>query len=112
MLKILKAEMPLIVESDDWRAGPNLRTAEVMQRVAAAVEAGVLIVEHWHYRGARAPTRLFIEEIEQWEEFLSNVIPGDAVYVWEFGKRCRVDNAIVAEKAPDAQGRTPRGGAY
>jgi hypothetical protein len=112
MLPIIDAEMTLIVASDDWRAGPNLRTAEVMQRVGAALEAGILIVEHWHYLGSRAPTRLFVEDIEQWEEFLTSVVPGDAVYVWEFGKLCRTDNAIVAEKAPDAQGRTPRGGAY
>ncbi|HKN67033.1 MAG TPA: hypothetical protein VJW73_12200 [Gemmatimonadaceae bacterium] len=103
---------PLIVESDDWRAGPNLATADVQERVAAALEFGVLIVEHWHYRGARAPTRLFIEDVEDWTAFLRDVVPGDNVYVWEFGRLCAHDNALVAAKAPDARGRTPRGGAY
>ena len=104
--------IPLIVESDDWRAGPHLATAEVAQRVTAALESGVLIVEHWHYRGSRAPTRLFVDDLDEWQEFVSRVIPGDAVYVWEFGKLCRVDNALLAAKAPDTQGRTPQGGAY
>jgi hypothetical protein len=40
------------------------------------------------------------------------MMPGDAVYVWEHGKLCRRDSAIVAEKLADAQGRTPQGGAY
>ena len=104
--------VPLIVEPDDWRAGPHLATAEVAQRVTAALGSGVLIVEHWHYRGASAPTRLFVEDLEEWAEFLAHVVPGDAVYVWEHGKLCRAENAFVAEKAPDAQGRTPQGGAY
>ena len=78
----------------------------------AALAVGVLIVEHRHYRGSRAPTRLFIEDVEEWDEFLARVVPGDAVYVWEYAKVCSASNALVAEKAPDAQGRTPQGGAY
>jgi len=103
---------PLIVESDDWRAGPHLAAADVQERVAAALESGVLIAEHWHYRGARAPTRLFIEDLEDWTAFLGDVVPGDNVYVWELGRLCTRDSALVAAKMPDASGRTPRGGAY
>ena len=77
-----------------------------------ALESGVLIVEHRHYRGSRAPTRLFVEDLEEWEAFMSRVAPGDNVYIWEHGQRCRHDNALVAAKAPDSQGRTPRNGAY
>ena len=103
---------PLIVESDDWRAGPHLASVDVQERVRAALESGVLIIEHWHYRGSSAPTRLFVEDPEEWEVFLSRVVPGDKVYVWEHAQLCRRDNALVAAKAPDSQGRTPQNGAY
>lgn len=71
-----------------------------------------LIVEHRHYRGSSAPTRLFIEERDEWDAFLAGVAPGDSVYVWELGQACRPDNTLVAAKAADSRGRTPRGGAY
>ena len=103
---------PLIVEADDWREGPHLASADVRQRVTKALESGVLIVEQWHYRGASAPTRSFVEDMREWEDFLSRVAPGDKVYAWELGQLCRPDNALVAAKAPDSQSRTPRGGAY
>ena len=103
---------PLIVESDDWHAGPHVASADVQERVRQALESGVLIVEHRHYRGSRAPTRSFVEDFDEWKTFLDGVVPGDSVHVWELGKVCRSDNALVAAKAADAQGRTPRGGAY
>ena len=103
---------PLIVEADDWSAGPHLATADVQRVITNALETGVLIVEHWHYRGSRAPTRLFVEDEEEWQAFLSSVLPGDKVYVWEHGQVCRPETALVAAKAPDSQGRTPQRGAY
>ena len=104
--------MATIAESDDWRPGPHIAAPEVVARVEAGLARGPLIIEHRHYRGASAPTRLIIEEWEEWTAFTATLQPGDAVYVWPYLEVCSEGNALIQVKAPDARGRVPRGGAH
>ena len=103
----------MIVESDDWQAGSNMSNAEVLAKLRAALERSPLIVEHRHYRGSSAPTRLVFDDVEILDAYLaSQVSPGDSFLIWEYETTCREDNLLVREKAPDSKGRVPRGGAY
>lgn len=72
-----------------------------------------LIVEHKHYRGASAPTRLVFDDADEFEQYLkAHSVPGDLYRIWRYDECCRADNAIVAAKYPDADGRTPETGPY
>ncbi len=84
-----------------------------MAEVAAALERDVVIVEHRHYCGASAPTRLFFEEYKEFIDYLQKQgREGDAFRIWMFGDVCRDTNVVAAGKCPDSKGRVPRTGAY
>jgi hypothetical protein len=103
----------MIVELDGWEAGSNLSSPDVRARLATALERSPLIVEHRHYRGSSAPTRLVFDDVEALDTYLaSQVSPGDSFWIWEYDTTCRADNVLVCEKSPDSKGRVPRGGAY
>ena len=105
--------MTVRAEADNWVAGPNLLSPEVLGRVAQALEGGPLVVEHRFYRGSRSPDRLVIEDIDRFKAYLaSHATPGDSFWFWAFDSVCRDDNALLASKYPDQDGTTPRGGAY
>ncbi len=83
------------------------------QRSKAAISRTVLVLEHWFYRGSRAPRRTFWEEFEELKTYLEEEArPGDLFYLWEFDKVCRRDNMLAHGKFPDAKGRVPVRGAY
>ena len=70
-------------------------------------------MEHWFYRGARAPSRLIFDDYEELVTYINtNSNAGDAFYLWNFSELCRDDNQLTMGKFPDAVGRTPRRGAY
>ena len=103
------------MNSDEWvETGATITGDAVLARVRATLEEeGALIIEHRHYRGARAPTRFVCSSFEEFTAYLNtNTVPGDAFWLWTFDACCRDDNALLTAKRPDAQGRTPKGGAY
>ena len=102
-----------IYEGDDWvQDGETITSQEKLARIAEVVEQTVLIVEHRHYRGAKAPTRLFFEDQEAFLAYLNeHARPGDAFRAWPFDL-CTEANAIAIGKYPDKGGRVPLRGAY
>lgn len=100
-------------EADDWGPGRSILDSDSLEALRLALEQTPLIVEHRHYRGARAPTRLVFDEYEDLEEYLrTKAWRGDHFYVWRFDHLCRDDNPLVHGKLPDVDGTVPRGGAY
>jgi hypothetical protein len=72
-----------------------------------------VIVEHRFYMGARSPERLVFDDYERLEDYLgSQTRPGDHVLFWRYDECCTDSNITMAGKMPDAEGRTPVGGAY
>lgn len=100
-------------EGDDWAQGGEIITSpEKLAKIAAVVERTALIIEHRHYRGASAPTRLFFEEQEDFLAYLNDhARPGDAFRAWAFDL-CTEANAIATGKYPDEAGRVPLKGTY
>jgi hypothetical protein len=99
--------------SDEWTTGgKNVLAPEVLQKIEVTLKNSPVIVEHWFYRGGRAPARLVFDDYEDFIGYINSTSkPGDAIYVWDFSL-CREDNHLAMGKVPDAQGRTPRRGAY
>jgi hypothetical protein len=100
---------------DDWSAdGAKITAPETLDELRKTLEAGeLLVVEHRHYRGASAPTRFFCDNFEDLTRYLENEArSGDSIWIWKYDAVCTDTNALVHGKKPDAEGRTPRGGAY
>ena len=85
-----------VSEGDDWvQGGEMIKSPEKLAKIAAVIERTVLIVEHRHYRGASAPTRLFFEEQEEFLAYLNDhARPGDAFRAWSFDL-CTKTNAVA-----------------
>ncbi len=50
-----------INETDKWKEeGEKINSRENLEKVKSALEHGVLIVQHWFYRGSRNPNRFFL----------------------------------------------------
>ena len=101
------------VERDRWGPGPNILATDTLAALRAALEETPLIIEHWFYRGGRAPDRHIFDDADALEEYLrGRARPGDDVWVWRFDSLCRNDNALTHGKIPDVDGTVPAGGAY
>ena len=102
-------------ESDDWRPdGKKILSAENLAVIERTLEDhGPIIVEHWHYRGARAPDRIIFDDIDEFIAYVeTKSVIGDAFHVWSFAEVCRDENEIANGKVPDAEGCVPTKGAY
>jgi hypothetical protein len=103
---------PLIVELDDWRSD-GAQIMSDLPRIEAALDRTVVVLEHWFYRGSRAPRRTFWEDFQELKAYLEKEArPGDLLYFWEFDEVCRRDNVLAQGKFPDEKGRVPLRGAY
>lgn len=103
----------VIVESDDWKQGPTILSPENLALLQRTLEETLVIVEHWFYRGSRAPNRLFFDDFGELEEYLrTHAAPGDSFWIWRYDELCRDDNSLVHAKYPDDRGRVPSRGAY
>ena len=99
-------------ESDNWdEEGESIFEEGTLNAIRQHLEdVGCIVVEHWHYRESRAPTRLVFDDFEEFGEHLQNETkPGDAVYVYAFPHE---EKPIASGKCPDQQGRVPERGAY
>ncbi|HEY8228009.1 MAG TPA: hypothetical protein VIG25_22245, partial [Pyrinomonadaceae bacterium] len=64
--------MKIRAEADDWRPdGPKILSQYNLDAIRKTVEdEGPIIVEHWHYRGARAPDRFIFEDLEDFVAYV------------------------------------------
>lgn len=101
--------------NDDWTIdGRSITSTDRLSAIRAVLEnVGPVIVEHWHYYGSCAPDRVVFEDYDTLLDYLTkNAKPGDAFHVWDFAAVCQNGNTLTSGKYPDAEGRTPKGGAY
>jgi hypothetical protein len=96
---------------------PNLwrfDTPEQLARLQKELDTtGPIILQHWFYNGASSPDRCVFEDFENLMEYLStSVRPGDSLEAWSFAALCRDDNTLADGKWPNADGCTPKNGAY
>jgi len=93
--------------------GRSILSPEALKTIKSTLERTLILVEHWFYRGSRAPDRMIFDEFADFEEYLSkNAQPGDAFHVWDYGALCRDDNVLTHGKYPDLDGTVPKKGAY
>lgn len=103
-------------EPDDWSTdGERFTDPARLSELERFIEEGrLLVAEHWHYRGSRSPTRLIVEDYDDFIDYLQgNAVAGDIVEVFDLSSAWKQkSSAIVAGKCPDQQGEVPRRGAY
>jgi hypothetical protein len=101
-------------EADGWTVnGEKTLSPERIAVIRRCLERHPVIVEHWHYRGGRAPHRLIFDDSEDFEAYLNEQArPGDAFHIWEYAPLCRDDNTLTSGKFPDNDGCVPERGAY
>jgi hypothetical protein len=102
-------------EADDWTAeGPSIADGSKLDSIRQELEQrGPVIVEHWHYRGGRAPSRLVFDEFDDFRGYLeANAIAGDAIDVWAWATACPQEQRLAQGKCPGDDGKVPRKGPY
>lgn len=107
--------MKVRIEADEWLPdGPKVFSAENLETIRKTLEdEGPIILEHWHYYGARAPGRFVFDDFDDFMEYVKGRAgTGDAFHVWSYAAVCRDDNEIAGGKFPDGDGYVPRKGAY
>jgi len=104
--------MPVRAEQDGWGPGPSILDPKCLRVLEAAIATTPLIIQHWHYRAAQAPSRLVFDDFRQLEEYLTQAKRGDAFDVWRWDQLCRTDSVLARGKRPDPDGAVPSIGAY
>ena len=101
-------------EKDEWGTeAPNIMSPERLSVIRQVLEESPIIVEHWLFHGGCSPDRLIFEEYDDFVGHLqTKTRPGDAIHVWHYDALCRDDNALTHGKCQDADGMTPKKGAY
>jgi len=103
-------------EPDDWsKVGEFFPTKEKLEKLEQLVIKGNFIVaEHWHYRGARCPDRMVIEDTDDFVEYLeSKAIAGDIISIYDLTDESWNQKTVLMEgKCPDENGEIPKKGAY
>ena len=100
---------------DEWVSGDYIiSNNENFTKIRDVLEnVGSVIIEHWHFYGSRAPTKMIFDDMEDFEEYLkANAIAGDAIHAWSMHELCNDKNELVSGKCPDNNGLVPKGGAY
>lgn len=99
-------------QNSGWtRAAASILDPEKLEAVRKHLDTvGNIVVEHWHYCGARGPTPLAFNDFEVFEAYLKQEVrQGDAIDVYPFPHQSKV---IASGKYPDSEGRVPVRGAY
>src|SRR6202012_1155109 len=101
-------------DRDEWGAeAPNIMSPERLAIIRDVLGQSPVILEHCFFYGSRAPDRLVFDDSEAFDEYLrTKTRAGDAIHVWRYDTLCRDDNALTHGKCPNADGLTPKRGAY
>lgn len=102
-------------EPDGWdKKGPIFTSEENLKVLEKMLSDGrFLVAEHWHYRGARAPDRIVVEDCDDFMDYLKgNAIAGDIVEIYDLTEAWENKEIIVQGKCPDENGEVPETGAY
>ena len=102
-------------EPDEWTSDSRrISDQATMQTIETAIEGGEIVaLEHWHYRGARAPDRMIFDDFEDLTDYLSEkAFAGDAIHIFPINDALKSENKIASGKCPDAKGLVPKKGAY
>lgn len=98
---------------DDWAPGTHVLNPQRISSLKAVLESTPVILEHWFYRGSRAPARLIFDDYDDLHGYVATrTTPGDSLWVWRWDSACRDDNSILTGKVPNANGVAPKRGAY
>jgi hypothetical protein len=102
------------VNKVEWTGdGANIMASEHLEALKRVLQESFVIVEHRFFYGSRAPHVAVFDDYDRLETYLrESARPGDAIWCWRYDELCRDDNSLIHGKVPDAEGRTPRGGAY
>jgi hypothetical protein len=101
--------------ADGWsRNGTVITETSELNRIRAALRQGqILVVKHWHYRGARCPDHIVVEDFDHFMDYLrDNAVAGDAVDVYDITASISDERRIASGKCPNESEEIPRGGAY
>jgi len=99
----------------EWTmTGPRITDTDVLARLRRILDdESPLVVEHRFFQGSRAPHRFVCDDADALDEYLATrTRPGDSFYLWSFLECCTDERVVANGKVPDAEGRTPQGGAY
>jgi hypothetical protein len=101
-------------ESDQWTTDGEKISEEKLATVKdVLIKTGPILVQHWFYRGGRAPHHVAFDDYDEFVEYLlSNAKAGDAIDIWNLHSLLRVDNALIRAKCAAEDGTVPKGGAY
>lgn len=102
-------------EPDGWNKKGSIFTSEENLKVLEEMLSGgqFFIAEHWHYRGARAPDRVVVEDCDEFINYLKeNAIAGDIVKICNLTEAWEGKEKIMEGKCPDDKGEVPERGAY
>ena len=101
--------------ADHWTIeGSSINSDGKLETIRRELEdRGPVILEHRHYRGSSAPTRLVFDDFEGICQYLeSNALAGDSLFLWAYADVCTVDRVLAEGKCPAEDGTVPSGGAY
>lgn len=103
-------------EPDDWSAsGDRFTTDTNLDALQNLLDEGrILIAEHWHYRGARAPDRVVVEYYDDFIDYLKRAaIAGDIIEIFDITDLWKSRGSPrISGKCPDEKGEVPKSGAY
>lgn len=115
MTSQLKFKTAYKLDADQWtRDGQKIGDPAVFGLISTALSQGsILLVEHWHYRGARAPDRVVVTDVDELlTHLMENAMAGDAIYVFDITTALENGKEITHGKCPDEQDEVPLKGAY
>lgn len=94
------------VESDGWTLeGEDILSPENLALLESKFRQSPLIVEHRFYRASSSPSRLVLEDFEEFMEYLNlKACAGDHILVWDFEALCRDNNLTARGKCPADDG--------
>jgi hypothetical protein len=92
---------------------PNIMSEESLAKVRAALDKGYIVVEHMHFYGGRSLDKMFIEDFEDFMDYVrAKAKPGDQFVIYAIEEMFDKKLYTLKAKFPDAEGRVPVGGAY